>query len=115
MHGGRPTQVFVEQASTFVVDVIGIAVVCRAQRNDGFESFGPHGRDLQAVETTPRNSHHAHVARAPWLLACPGDYSAGVVQFLLRVLVEHDAIRVAVTTHVHPHTGVAMAGNIGVG
>ena len=114
-HSGRPTQVFIEQAAAFVVNVVAEAVVGGAQGDDGFEAWRTARGDLQAVEATPGNAHHADLAAAPGLLHQPGNHGFGIGQLLLGVFVEHDAVRVTVAAHVHPHAGVAVACQVGVG
>ena len=97
------------------MDVVGVAVVGRAQRDDCIEPRRAQRRHLQGVEAAPRDTHHADLSGAPELRNQPGDHVAGVVHFLLRVFVGHQPVRVAIAAHVHAHAGVAMAGQVRVG
>ena len=115
MHRGRPAQVLTQQAAALVMDVVGVAVVGGAQRDHRLERRRPQRGDLQAVEAAPRDAHHAHLAGAPGLLRQPGDHVAAVLQFLCGVFVVHQALGVAIAAHVHPHAGIPVAGQIGVG
>ena len=114
-HGGRPAHVLGQEAAAFVVDVVGIAVVGGAQGDDGFQAFGLARCHLQAVKATPGDAHHAHAPGAPRLLAQPGNHRFGVLQFLLGIFVEHQALRIAIAAHIHANAGVAMAREIRVG
>ena len=113
-HGRGPAHVFVQQRAALVVDVVFVAVIGGAQRHDGGQGRRAQGRDLQGVESTPRNAEHAHFAAAPRLRRQPLDDLHRIVEFLGRVLVVHQAIAVAVATDVHPHTGIAVARQIRV-
>ena len=113
-HGGRPAQVFIQQAAALVVDVVAVAVVGGAQRDDGLQPGRAQGSHLQAVEAAPRNTHHADPPGAPGLPHQPRDHVHRVVQFLLRVFVEHQPVGVAVAAHVDPHAGITVAGDVGV-
>ena len=113
-HGGRPAHVFREQAAAFEVNVVGVAVVGRAQRNDGLQALGLARRHLQTIKAAPGDTHHADAPGTPWLRTQPGDDRFGVLQLLLGVLVVHQALRVAIAAHVHTDAGVAVAGQVGV-
>ena len=78
-HVRGPTEVFQKQTTAFVVDVIGIAVDCRADGNDGFQCGWAERGDLQAVETAPRDSLHPDIAIAPRLRGGPCDDVAGIL------------------------------------
>ena len=51
---------------------------------------------------------------APGLAGDPGDHLERVVLLLLGVLVEHQAVGLAVAAHVDAHAGVAVAGEVGM-
>ena len=57
----------IEQAAALVVDVVGIAVDGRAERDDRLQRRRLLGRHLQAVEAAPGDAHHADLAGAPGL------------------------------------------------
>ena len=108
-------EIVVEQAAAHEVDVVGVAVVGRAQRDHRLERRRPAGRDLQAVEAAPRDADHADGTRAPGLARDPGDHLQRVVLLLPGVLVEHQPVQLAVAAHVDPQAGVAVAGEVGMG
>ena len=59
-HRRRPREhVDAEHAAADVVDVVGVAVVARAHRDDGLQRRRPPRRDLQPVEAAPRDADHA--------------------------------------------------------
>ena len=68
-HGRGPGDVVDEHAAAHGVDVVGIAVVGRAQGDDGLQLRRPPRRHLQAVEAAPGDADHAAGPRAPGLLA----------------------------------------------
>ena len=102
-HGGAPAHVLVEQQAALVVDVVGVAVVGRAERDDGLQRRRLFGGDLQRVEAAPGNAHHADLAAAPGLGGKPGDHIDGVLQFLLGIFVVHQPFGIAVAAHVDAH------------
>ena len=114
-HGRGPAHVFVQQRAALVVNVVLVAVIRGAQRHNGGQGRRAQSRDLQGVESTPRNAEHAHFAAAPRLRGQPRDDLERIVEFLGRVLVVHQTIAVAVATDVYAHTGVAVARQIRVG
>ena len=114
-HGRGPAQVLVQQAAALVVDVVGVAVVGRAERDDGLQGRRPARGDLEPVEPAPGDADHADGAAAPGLGRDPGDHLEGVVLFLFQILVPHEAVGLAVAAHVDPDAGVAVAGEVGVG
>ena len=99
-HGRAPGEVVVEQAAAHVVDVVGIAVVGRAERDDRLQRRRPPRRDLQRVEAAPGHAHHADRAAAPGLRREPGDHLERVVLLLLQIFVEHQAVGIARAAHV---------------
>ena len=96
------------------MDVVAVAVVGGAQGDDGLEARWSARRNLQTIKATPRDAHHANLARAPGLLHQPGDHGLGVGQLLFGIFVKHDAVRVTVAAHVHPHAGIPMSCQVGV-
>ena len=114
-HHRRPGEVIGQQAAAHVVDVVGVAVVGRAQRDDRLQRRRPPRRDLERVEAAPADAHHADRAGAPGLRREPGDHLERVVLLLPGVLVLHQPVGIAVAAHVDPHAGIAVAGEIGMG
>ena len=112
--GGTPDQVLVEQAAAHVVDVVGVAVVGGAQRDDALQLRWLQCGYLQAVEAAPGDADHAHRAGTPRLRAYPAQHLDAVVQLLLQVLVLQHAVRLAAATQVHAHAGIAMTREPGV-
>ena len=98
-----------QEAPAHVVDVVGVAVVRRAGRDDRPERRRPAGGDLERVEAAPGVAHHADAAGAPRLGGEPGDDLHRVVLLERQVLVGEDAVRVAAAAHVDPDAGVAVA------
>ena len=114
-HRGGPRQrLDPEQAAAHVVDVVGVAVVRGADRDDRLQRRRPAGGDLERVEAAPGDPEHARRARAPGLGGEPGEHLDGVVLLLGQVLVEEDAVGVAAAAQVDPHRGVAVPGEVGV-
>ena len=107
-HRGGPVE-HVERldASPAVMDVVGVAVVCRHQRHDRLEPGRAERGELEGVEPAPRDAPHSEVAVAPRLLAKPGHHLEAVRVLLLRVLVRDEAVRLAGAAHVDPHRRVA--------
>ena len=111
---GPGQRVHSEQAAAHVVDVVGIAVVCGAERDHRLQCGRAAGCDLEAVEAAPGDPEHAHGARAPGLGRDPGDGLDSVVQLLFEVLVEEDPVRLAGSAQVDAHAGVPVPGEVGV-
>ena len=101
-----------EHAAAAVVDVVGVAVVGRAERDDRPQRGRPERRDLERVEAAPGDAGHADRAGAPGLLREPGDHLERVVLLLSRVLVVEDPVRLAAAAHVDAHGRVAVAGEV---
>src|SRR5262249_59891209 len=70
--------------------------------------------DLERVEAAPRLAHHPDRARAPRLGSEPADDRDAVVELLLVVLVQQEAVRVARAAHVDAHRGIAVPGAVAV-
>ena len=104
-----------ELGAAHVVHVVGVAVVGRAQRDDGLERRRLQGRDLQGVEAAPRDAEHADRAAAPWLAGEPVDHLQRIVEFRLAVFVGEHALGVAAAADVDAHRGVAVPGEVRVG
>ena len=69
------------------MDVVGIAVVGRAERDHRLQLRRPARGDLQPVEAAPGDADHADAAGAPGLAREPGDDLEGVVLLLLQIFV----------------------------
>ena len=114
-HRRRPLEhVDAEHAAAGVVDVVGVAVVARAHRDDRLQRRRPARRDLQAVEPAPRDAEHPDLAAAPLLLGEPGDHLQRVVLLLREVLVVEQPVRVAAAAEVDAHARVAVVGEVRV-
>ncbi len=109
-----PDEVLVEQATAHVVRVVGVAIVGRANGDDRLELGRSERRDLQRVETAPREPHHPHGARTPRLPGDPTNRSHAIFLLLLGVFVEKQAVGFAGATDVDTHGGVTMAGEVAV-
>ena len=72
-----------EHAAAAVVDVVGVAVVRRAEGDDRLQRRRPAGGHLQRVEPAPGDSPHPDGARAPGLLSKPRDQLERVLLLLL--------------------------------
>ena len=113
-HRRGPAQVVEEERAAHVVDVVRVAVVGRARREDRAERGRPAGRDLERVEAAPGVAHHPHPAGAPRLGGEPGDDLHRVVLLEGEVLVGENALRVAAAAHVDAHARVAVPGDVGM-
>ena len=114
-HGRAPRHLVDEQRAAHGVDVVGITIIGRAERDDGLQGLGPAGGDLQSVETTPGDANHADRARAPFLLGEPGDHLEAVVLLLFGILVVENAFAVTRAADVDAHARVAETGIVGMG
>ncbi len=114
-HRRRPAEIGIEQRAAHEMDVVGVAVVGGAQRDDRLERGRTSCRHLQPVETAPGNSHHADRAVAPALCREPGDHLEAVVLLLLQILILEQPVGLAAAAHVDAHSGIAVPGEIRVG
>ena len=110
-----PAEILVDDAAALEMDVVGVAIIGRAQRDDRLERRRAAGGDLQAVEAAPGDAHHADLAGAPGLLGEPGDDLEGVVLLLLGIFVEHQRRRSRRCRACRRAGGIAVAGEIGMG
>ncbi|OIQ73124.1 hypothetical protein GALL_452430 [mine drainage metagenome] len=113
-HRRAPAEVLVQQTPTLVVNIIGIAIDRRTQRNDRLQRGRLHRRHLQAVEPAPADPLHPHRARTPRLRRDPRDHLTGVRQLLRAVFVVHQTIAVAIAAHIDPQAGIAVPRHIGM-
>ena len=114
-HRDRPLQhVHGQDAAPAVMDIVGVAVVAGAQGEHRPQGGGAQRRHLEAVEAAPGDAGHPDVPVAPRLGGQPGDHIAAVPQLLGGVLACDDALGVAGAPQVHPGTGVAARGEVGV-
>jgi hypothetical protein len=77
-----PGQLVGQHRAAHEMDVVGIAVIGGAQRDDGAERLGLPRGDLQAVEPAPADPDHADLAGAPGLRGEPFDHGERVILFL---------------------------------
>ena len=103
-------------AAADVVDVVGVAVVGRAERDDRrLQRRRAAGGDLQPVEAAPGDArscrpspvHHGWAASQAMT-------SQRVVLLLRQILVVEHPVGVAGAAHVDAHAGVAVAGEVGM-
>ena len=90
--GGPPVEHVRQQAAARVVHVVGIPVVSRAGRDDGFERGRAACRHHQRVEAAPRVAEHADATSAPALGGDPCKRGVGVLQLLGEILVAQQAV-----------------------
>ena len=110
-----PGQLVSEHRATHEMDVIGITVIGRTQRDDRAKRLRLARRDLQTVEAAPADPDHPHFSRAPTLRRQPIDHRQGIVLLLQQVLAEADAFAVTRTAHINPNPGVTVPSEIGMG
>ncbi len=113
-HGRGPAEVVEEERAAHVVDVVRVAVVGRARRENRAQRGRAASRDLECVEPAPGVAHHSHPAGAPRLGGEPGDDLHRVVLLEREVLVGENAIRVAAAAHVDADARVAVSGDVGM-
>src|SRR5437763_13983455 len=63
-----PDEHVLDNASAFVVRIVGVAIVRGAMRDDGPECGRATCRHLQGTEAAPGDPVLSNLARAPWLL-----------------------------------------------
>ena len=102
-------------AAAHEMHVVGIAVVGRADGDDGLEGRRPARGDLQPVEAAPGDSNHPDLAVAPCLRREPGDGLDGVVLLLLGIFVVDHPLGIAAAADVEAQARIAMARDIGMG
>ena len=98
-----------EHRATEVVDVIVVAVISRAHRNDRLQRLRLVARQLKRVEPAPADAKHTDLAGAPVLLGDPLDHLEPVVVFLLIVFVPRNAFTAAVATNIYADGRVTVA------
>ena len=109
-----PPEVCPERRAAHVVHIVAITVVGRADRDDRLQCRWAAGGDLQCVEPSPGNPHHADGATAPGLRRQPRDHLERVVLFLLSVFIGQQAIRFAAAPDIDTDGGIAVARKIGM-
>ena len=92
------------------MDVIREPIDRRAQRNDCLQWLRGQSRNLQAVEPTPTDAHHANTPVAPGLCRNLSDDLHGVGEFAFRILVRHQPFAFAIAANVNTQAGVAALG-----
>ncbi len=90
---GPGEHVGAEDAAAEVVDVVGVAVVGRADADHRLELGRRVGGDLERVEAAPRLADHADSACAPRLAGEPADHLDAVLLLARQVLVLEDVRR----------------------
>src|SRR6266702_2353603 len=94
------------------MDIVRVAIIGRADGDDGLEGGRAARRNLKSIEPAPGDSHHPDDAAAPRLRGQPRDHLDAIVLLLLCVLVEQQATRLAATSDIDANAGVAVAGQI---
>src|SRR5438128_10200774 len=92
------------------MDIVRVAIIGRADGDDGLECRRAPCRNLKSIEAAPGDSHHPDDAAAPGLRRQPSDHLDAIVLLLLCVLVEQQATRLAATAKIDANAGVAVAG-----
>ena len=109
-HLGAPVEVVGQQAAAHVVDVVRVAVHGGAAGDHRLQRRRAAKGELESVEPAPGDPDHADVAVAPWLVRDPGDHRLAVGEFLLRILVVEESVRIPGAGDVDPDAGVAGRG-----
>ena len=112
---GPPAQLVGQHAATHEVDVVGVAIVGGAERNDRAQRFGTPCCDLKPVESAPADPDHADLSRAPGLGGKPLDHGQAVVLFLLEILAQADAFAVTRAAQVDTNARISVACEIRMG
>src|SRR5262245_64994464 len=94
------------------MDIVRVAIIGRADGDDGLECRRAACRNLKSIKAAPGDSHHPDDAAAPGLRGQPRDHLHAIVLLLLCVLVEQQATRLAAASNVDAKAGVAVAGKI---
>lgn len=97
-----------------MVNVVGVAVVGEAESDHRLELGRAQGRHLQAVEASPGDAHHAHLAAAPGLRLQPVEDRQGVLELLGQVLIDEHPVGLTGAANVDPHPGIAVPRPVGV-
>ena len=105
-----PIHVVAQQAAAHVVHVVVIAVDGGAHGDHGLQRRRLTIGSLQSVEAAPGDADHPHIAVAPGLLRQPGDDVAGVILFLLQILVMEQAVGIAAAADIDAGAGIAVGG-----
>src|SRR3954468_7243882 len=103
-----PAETCPQESAAHVVHVVAIPIVGRADRDDRLQRRWAARGNLQCVESTPGDPHHADDTTAPMLCCDPCDDFQSVVLLLLGVLIEQQAVRLAAATDIDPNRGIAM-------
>ena len=94
-HEVRPEFLLVDQGPTHVVNVIGVAIIGGAKRDDGFEGWRATCRHLQCIEAAPGNASHADVAIAPGFGCQLRNDLTGVQLFLRQIFIMQNSLAFA--------------------
>ncbi len=111
---GGPGGILVEQAAAHEVNIVGVAVVGRTEGDDRLQRRRPVGSHLQRIESAPRNARHADGATAPGLGRRPGDDLLPVLLLAREIFVRQQTLGITAAPDIHPDTGIAARGDIGV-
>ena len=113
-HGGTvgTNVVITAPASTPIVAVIGIAVICEIDGDNGGEVGGMVCGDLDAGEPTVGGTGHGDFSGAPGLFGNPGDGFYAVLLFAGSVLIGVDAFAAAASPAVQAGADEAVFGKL---
>ncbi len=100
--------------ATFIVAIVGVAVIGEVHRADCLERGWPMHGNLNRVEAAIRSAEHPYLAVTPRLLCHPGNRFDSILLFLHRILIAGYAARAARTTHVNAQGRKATLGKIGM-
>ena len=110
-----PGQLVGQDRAAHEMDIVGITVIGRTERDDGLQRRWPAGRDLKPVEAAPGNANHPDGTRTPGLSRQPVDDRQAVILFLKQIFPLAYPVAVAGPAHVDAHPGIAMAGEVRMG
>ena len=88
------------EGTAHVVDVVGVAIIGRVDRDDRPQMRWTLASELEGVESAVRRAKHADVAVAPRLRSQPGNRLGEIALLCLRVFVRRAPTTAARATHV---------------
>ena len=78
-HDRRPGKgLYRQQAASDVVHVVAVAIICTVERDHCRKPRRLSGRNLKAIEASPRLAVHGNMSRRPRLRYDPGNHFIGI-------------------------------------
>ncbi len=74
------------------MDIVGVAIIRRAYRENGFQRRRAAHGNLQAIKPAPAFTHHTNGAGAPILFGNPRDDFNRIILLLQKIFIFHQAI-----------------------